>query len=97
MRNYLTQPLSESQCQDVDECIPVRGPTLFQMAQNTATREAILKARDSRSDGYWVWLAHNPNNVHDGDRAIIRPVWDTLPGNTCLMDALRLIAFARLH
>lgn len=97
MRNYLTQPLSESQCQDVDERMPVRGPTLMEMAKKTTTREAIIKARGSRSDGYWGWLAYNPSNIHDGARSIIRPVWDTLPGNTCLMDALRLIAFARLH
>lgn len=95
--SYLTQPLTEAQCQAVDERQPVTGSTLSQLAKREATREAIIKARDARSDGYWVWLAHNSNRICDNDRASIRPVWDTLPGSTCLMDALRLIAFARLH
>lgn len=91
--SYLTQPLTESQCQALDNGESPAGPSLFQMGKNPATAEILLKVRGLKTRERWAELAQDTDLMSEEDRRIVGLVWETLPGTTCLMDAIRLIAF----
>lgn len=93
MRTYFEQPLSESQCQALDAGEKISGPTLFDHGLNPVTAELLGKIRAIRTRERWAEIARNTDLASEEERRLICLVWETLPGDTCFMDAARLVAF----
>jgi hypothetical protein len=51
-------------------------------------REAIIQARLRCVSVLSPWSDQLKNTMTDEEIAYVRRVWDTMPGNTCFVDAL---------
>src|SRR5262245_43153229 len=99
--SYANRLLSEATLQLLDEAgershadvIRESGHiTLATMARQPATIAAVNLARETVSKDRWAELNRGSAQLSDAERAAAGPVWDTLPGYTCLMDAVSILA-----
>lgn len=98
---YANRLVSEATLQLLDECgdrnhvdvIRESGHmTLATMARQPATIAAVNKAREFVDKITWANLNRPSAKLNDTQRTVAKLVWDTLPGYTCLMDAVSILA-----
>jgi len=77
------------------EAIQQGHETLATMARRPNTIAAVNRARDVAPKDRWATLDTPHGNtvvMTDAERSAANAVWRTLPGYTCLMDAVTIIA-----
>ena len=79
--------------QDMDQNKGITGPTLNDLAKNPKTAEMLLNVRGIRTRDRWEEIARKTDLASDEERRLICCVWKTMPGDTCFLDAARLVAF----
>ena len=89
--NYLNRQHCEAALQEMDEGLESKMKTLFDMALNPETHVAVVSARKATTQSRWQEV-NKRGDPTEGERAIINVVWDTLPGYTCFMDAVAIVA-----
>lgn len=105
IRSYKSSPMTETQAYAQDghlppvvvgqleqPKIPVVGPTMGDL--ETKLGDLLLSIRGLRSDHRWIELASRVGfeTATEEERRLIRLVFKEMPGECCLMDAVRLIA-----
>lgn len=97
---YRRSRFTEAQMQEIDEAgeraTTPTGPTLADYAKQPATAQAIAAAHAAVPAHRWNVLSvpsiGSSANLTDTEHKHVRAVWATLPGSTCMFDAIRLIA-----
>ena len=92
---YAKHPMTEAQLQAMDAGYPeVAGQcrTLAEYERKPDTADMLCKVRGMRTRERWGEIAAKYDLASEEEERLIRLVWNTMGGETCLADAARLIA-----
>lgn len=81
--------------QQLDSCKPPTGPSLLDLSKDPRVAEMLIAARAFRTPERWQEIARDTKLASVEEREVVVKIWRQMPGDTCFLDAARLIAFAR--
>jgi hypothetical protein len=99
MNRWADRLVSEATLQAADELGSIRKAldetghiTLATMARQPHVIEAVNRAREIVDKATWETLNRPGEELTEEQRRAAKLVWDMLPGYTCLMDAVAILA-----
>lgn len=99
MRNWNNRLVTEATLQAADELGSVGEAlrstgheSLATIARKPNVIAAVNKAREVFPKEHWQKLNRPSSNISEDERRALLPVWNALPGYTCMMDAIAILA-----